>query len=97
MREGGFTLMEVMIAIAILAIALTAVYRSQSQSVSMAANARFLTTAAAAQPGKMAEVDSRPARTSPPKTAILERISRIMNGVWRLEDGELEISKRRSN
>lgn len=51
--------MEVMIAIAILAIALTAVYRSQSQSVSMAANARFLTTASLLAQGKMAEVDAR--------------------------------------
>ena len=41
----GFTLMEVMIAMAILAITLVTVYQSQSQSISMASNARFLTTA----------------------------------------------------
>ena len=44
-RRGGFTLLEVMIAMAILAITLVAVYQSQSQSISMAGNSRFLTTA----------------------------------------------------
>lgn len=53
----GFTLLEVMIAMAILAIALVAVYRSQSQSVSMAGEARFLTTASLLAQGKMAEVE----------------------------------------
>jgi len=59
-RKGsreGFTLLEVMIAMAILAIALVAVYRSQSQSVSMAGEARFLTTASLLAQGKMAEVE----------------------------------------
>ncbi len=41
----GFTLLEVMIAMAILAISLVAVYQSQSQSLSMASDSRFLTTA----------------------------------------------------
>lgn len=53
----GFTLLEVMIAMAILAIALVAVYRSQSQSVSMAGEARFLTTASLLAQGKMADVE----------------------------------------
>jgi general secretion pathway protein I len=42
---------------AILAIALVAVYRSQSQSVSMAGEGRFLTTASLLAQGKMAEVE----------------------------------------
>ena len=50
--------MEVMIAIAILAIALAGVYRAQSQSVAMSTNARFLTTASLLAQGKMAEVDA---------------------------------------
>ena len=54
----GFTLLEVMIAMAILAISLVAVFRSQSQSVSMAGEARFLTTASLLAQGKMAEVES---------------------------------------
>jgi general secretion pathway protein I len=57
-RTKGFTLMEVMIAMAILAIALTAVYRSQSQSVAMSTNARFLTTASLLAQAKMAEADA---------------------------------------
>ncbi len=41
----GFTLLEVMVALAMVAIALTAVLGSQSQGVSLAAEARFSTTA----------------------------------------------------
>ena len=54
----GFTLLEVMIAMAILAISLVAVFRSQSQSVSMAGETRFLTTASLLAQSKMAEVES---------------------------------------
>jgi general secretion pathway protein I len=44
-ENRGFTLLEVMVAIALIAIALTAVLGSQSQSVSLAGEARFNTTA----------------------------------------------------
>lgn len=57
-HSQGFTLLEVMIAMAILAISLVAVFRSQSQSVSMAGEARFLTTASLLAQGKMAELES---------------------------------------
>ena len=55
---GGFTLLEVMIAMAILAISLVAVYQSQSQSISMAANSRFLTTASLLAQSRMAEISA---------------------------------------
>jgi general secretion pathway protein I len=55
---GGFTLLEVMIAMAILAIALVAIYQSQSQSISMAGDSRFLTTASLLAQGRMAEIDA---------------------------------------
>jgi len=55
--KKGFTLLEVMIAVAILAITLVAVFQSQSQSISMAGNARFLTTASLLAQSKMAEVE----------------------------------------
>ncbi|MCX7634641.1 MAG: prepilin-type N-terminal cleavage/methylation domain-containing protein [Syntrophales bacterium] len=58
----GFTLLEVMIAMAILAIGLTAAYYSQSQSVSMAASARFMTTASLLAQGKMAEMEGNTAK-----------------------------------
>jgi general secretion pathway protein I len=51
-------LLEVMIAMAILAISLVAVFRSQSQSVAMAGEARFLTTASLLAQSKMAEIES---------------------------------------
>ena len=44
-HNGGFTLLEVMIALAILAIALTSLFGSQSSSVSLAAESRFNTQA----------------------------------------------------
>jgi general secretion pathway protein I len=56
--EKGFTLLEVMIAVAILAITLVAVFQSQSQSISMAGNARFLTTASLLAQSKMAEMEA---------------------------------------
>lgn len=43
---------------AILAVALVAVYRSQSQSVAMASDSRFLTTASLLAEGRMAIVDA---------------------------------------
>jgi len=61
-RRGGFTLLEVMIAMAILAIALVAVYQSQSQSISMASDSRFLTTASLLAQSRMAEMDATATR-----------------------------------
>jgi general secretion pathway protein I len=56
-EDGGFTLLEVMVALALIAIALTAVLGSQSQSVSLAGEARFNTTAALLAQSKMAEIE----------------------------------------
>ena len=53
----GFTLLEVMVAMAIMAIGLTAVLGSHSQSVSLASEARFGTTAPLLAQGKMAELE----------------------------------------
>jgi general secretion pathway protein I len=47
-----------MIAMAILAIALVAVYQSQSQSIAMASDSRFLTTASLLAQGRMALLDA---------------------------------------
>jgi general secretion pathway protein I len=57
--QSGFTLLEVMIAMAILAIVLVAAYQSQSQSISMSTNARFITTASLLAQDKMAEIESQ--------------------------------------
>lgn len=47
---------------AILAIALVAVYQSQSQSISMASDSRFLTTASLLAQSRMAEIDATDTR-----------------------------------
>lgn len=56
--QGAFTLLEVMIAMAILAIALVAVYQGQSQGISMAGDSRFLTTASLLAQSRMAQIDA---------------------------------------
>jgi general secretion pathway protein I len=57
-NTSGFTLLEVMIAMAIIAIALTAVLGSQSQSLSLAGEAKFSTTVSFLAQSKMAEIES---------------------------------------
>ena len=52
----GFTLLEVMIAVALLAVALTTLLGSQSQSVSYANSAKFETMAALLAQSKMSEI-----------------------------------------
>jgi general secretion pathway protein I len=57
-KSLGFTLLEVMVAIAIIAIALVAALGSQTQGVSLAGEAKFGTTAAFLGQSKMAEMES---------------------------------------
>jgi len=58
LKKNGFTLLEVMIAMAILATTLVVVFQSQSQSISMANSARFETTAALLAQSKLAEIEA---------------------------------------
>jgi general secretion pathway protein I len=58
LTAAGFTLLEVMIAIAILAVTLTVLYGSQTQSLSLATEAKFNTTAALLSTLKLAELES---------------------------------------
>ncbi|MGD0021076.1 MAG: type II secretion system minor pseudopilin GspI [Smithellaceae bacterium] len=57
-KANGFTLVEVLFAMAILAIALIAVFQSQSQSISMSTESRFMTTASLLAQSKMVEVEA---------------------------------------
>jgi len=57
-KNAGFTLLEVMVAMSILAIALVAVLQLQSQSISMSTSARFMTTASLLAQSKMADVEA---------------------------------------
>lgn len=58
--ENGFSLVEVMVAVAILAVALTAIYKLHASTISMTADARFHTIAPLLAKGKMAEIDMKP-------------------------------------
>jgi len=53
----GFTLLEVMIALSVMAIVLVSVYRMHSQSLTMNTAARFYTQAPILAQGKMAELE----------------------------------------
>ena len=55
-KNSGFTLLEVMVAVALMAVALTTLLGSQSQSVSFANSAKFETMAALLARGKMSEL-----------------------------------------
>lgn len=57
-RPCGFTLLEVMIAMAILATTLIVVFQSQSQSISMANDSRSLTVLSLLAQSKMADMES---------------------------------------
>jgi len=56
LHNRGFTLLEVMIAVALIAIALVTLLGSQSQSVSFANSAKFETMAALLAQSKMSEM-----------------------------------------
>lgn len=85
---GGFTLLEVMIAMAILAISLVAVYQSQSQSISMATNARFLTTASLLAQNRMAEVDAADLRKTASGNGNFGED--FPDYLWQVEIGDVE-------
>jgi general secretion pathway protein I len=57
--QRGFTLLEVMIAMSILAIVLVTVFHSQSQSIAMANESRAMTTLALLTQSRMAEVEGQ--------------------------------------
>jgi general secretion pathway protein I len=57
--QKGFTLLEVMIAMAILATVLVTVFHSQSQSIAMANESRSMTTLALLAQSRMAEVEGQ--------------------------------------
>jgi general secretion pathway protein I len=85
---GGFTLLEVMIAVAILAITLVTVYQSQSQSISMVSNSRFLTTVSLLAQGRMAQIDAAdPRGVVPAKGNFGEEFP---DYAWQVEVGDVE-------
>ncbi len=57
-ERRGFTLLEVMIAMAVLSISLLVVFQSQSQSVSMMASSRATTMLTLLAQAKMAELET---------------------------------------
>jgi general secretion pathway protein I len=57
-QHPGFTLLEVMIALAVMSIVLVSVYRMHSQTLAMNAAARFYTQAPLLAQSKLAEVEA---------------------------------------
>ena len=65
---AGFTLLEVLIAMTILAITLVALSRSQSQSVSVSGESRAMTTLCLLANAKMAETETQESLTGTTQT-----------------------------
>jgi len=57
-RSAGFTLLEVMIALAIIAIALGSVYKMHTQTIFMESRSRFSTIAPILAGSKLAEIEN---------------------------------------
>ena len=57
-RVSGFTLLEVMVALAVMSIVLVSVYRMHSQSLTMNTEAQFYTQAPMLAQSKMAELEA---------------------------------------
>lgn len=64
-NKDGFSLLEVMVAMAIMAIVLVAVYRMHSQTLSMTAASRFQTEAPLLAQRKLADIESSPDSIGP--------------------------------
>ena len=54
---SGFTLLEVMVALAILSIALTSIYRLHGQTMDLSSRARFYSQAPLLAQGKLSEIE----------------------------------------
>jgi general secretion pathway protein I len=83
-----------MIAMAILAIALVAVYQGQSQGISMAGDSRFLTTASLLAQSRMAQIDA--ANPAEIKTENGDFGDDFPDYTWRveIEDTQIESLKK---
>ncbi len=85
---AGFTLLEVMIAVAILAVTLVTVYQSQSQSISMVSDSRFLTTVSLLAQGRMAQIDA-----ADPREVVSAKGNfgeEFPDYAWQVEVGDVE-------
>jgi len=58
--DAGFTLLEIMVAVSIIAIVLVSVYKMHAQTISMDYSVRFYTTAPLLAQRKMAEFEIKP-------------------------------------
>jgi general secretion pathway protein I len=88
-KANGFTLIEVLIAMALLAIGLVAVFQSQSQSISMSTDSRFMTTAALLAQSKMVEVEAAAALANRSEDGDFG--SDYSQYTWHLEVGDTQL------
>jgi general secretion pathway protein I len=93
--QGGFTLIEVMIALAILAIGLVALMRSSATNISMAQRAQMLTAATNLARGKMYDLEERLLTDGYQELDILEEGNFAEEGwpaiTWKAEIVKIEL------
>ena len=89
-NHQGFTLLEVLIAIAILAISLSAIFGSQAQSLSLATEAQFNIHAATLAAAKLAEYESG---VSPVENGDGDFGDDFPGYVWKVEVQDADLSE----
>ena len=90
-KANGFTLIEVLLAMALLAIGLIAVYQSQSQSISMSTDSRFMTTASLLAQSKMVEMETASSLTNLSEDGDFG--PEYPQYIWHLKVGDTQLSQ----
>lgn len=95
-RARGFTLIEVLVALAILTITLTGIYRLHAQTLMMSTRARFYSLAPTLAQGKLAEIERQGIKNSTDGTGDFG--SEFSGYAWtvRIEDLPSDLLKEKS-
>ncbi|MFZ1983684.1 MAG: prepilin-type N-terminal cleavage/methylation domain-containing protein [Desulfatitalea sp.] len=89
----GFTLIEVLVALSIIVIAMTSVYRLQGDTFRMSADARFYTLAPLLAKGKLSEIESQELKNAADGSGDFGLAYPGYNWTVRMEDVHSEILK----
>lgn len=93
-RHGrGFTLIEVLVALSIITIALTSIYRLQGDTIRMSADARFYTVAPMLAQQKLAQIEREGFRFAADGTGDFDQEHPGYGWAVRIEDAQSELIK----
>jgi len=92
-RGRGFTLIEVLVALSIITIALTSIYRLQSDTVRMSTDARFYTMAPMLAQEKLAQIEREGFRFAADGTGDFGQEHPGYGWALRIEDAQPDLIK----